>query len=81
MYVMTSNGVRMHIGPYSWLFSHVKCSITRFLHPSHHPYTSPQARFTKYLTTIYDYLTIMPKLRSTYDRRLITRSHGSARVL
>ena len=32
------------------------------------------ARFTKYPTTSYDYLTIMPELRLTYDGRLIYKT-------
>jgi len=31
-------------------------------------------RFTKYFTAMLDYFTIMPKLRSTYDRRLINQT-------
>jgi len=39
----------------------------------------PGARFTKYLTTILRDLTIMPKLRSTYDRRLIHKTSYEGR--
>ena len=39
----------------------------------------PGAWFTKYLTTILRDLTIMPKLRSTYDRRLIHKTSYEGR--
>ena len=42
--------------------------------PAAHDRHTPHARFIKYLTTILDYLTIMPKLRSTYDGRLIYKT-------
>ena len=41
--------------------------------------SGPGARFTKYLTTIFDYLTVMPKLRSTYDGRLIYKTSYEGR--
>ena len=36
--------------------------------------TITEAIFTKILRQSYDYLTIMPKLRSTYDGRLIYKT-------
>jgi len=38
-----------------------------------------RARFTKYLTIFYDYLTIILKLRSTYDRRLLHKTSYEGR--
>ena len=49
--------------------------ITQFYRPDAQPtvlkHWRPGARFTKYF---YDSLTIMPKLRSTYDRRIIHKT-------
>ena len=40
----------------------------------------PGARFTNILRQSYDYLTIMPKLRSTYDKRLIYKTSCKERT-